>query len=70
VAQGQVVRARDIRPPQRDQQGALHGPRADPLHRGELPDHLLIGQLAQLGLGQAPIVEALRQIQDGGSLAP
>jgi hypothetical protein len=31
VAQGQVVRADDIRPLQRDEQRALHGPRADPL---------------------------------------
>jgi hypothetical protein len=55
---------------QRDEKRALHGPRADPLNLGEPPDHLVIGQLAQLGLGQAPIAEALRQIQDGCSFVP
>jgi hypothetical protein len=57
-----AVRTDDIRPLQRDEKRALDGPCADPLDPGELPDHLLVGQLAQLGLGQAPIAEALRQI--------
>jgi hypothetical protein len=48
----------------------LYGPRADPLDLGETLDHLLVGQFTQFGLGQAPIAEALRQIQDGSGLAP
>ena len=49
---------------------ALHGPRADALNLGEPPDHFLVGQLAELGLAQAPIAEALRQIHDGSGLTP
>jgi hypothetical protein len=36
-----------------------------PLTFGQPPDHVVVGQLAQLGLGQAPSAEALRQ-GDGG----
>jgi hypothetical protein len=52
-----------------DEQRALHGPGADPFHCGELPDHFLIGQLAELGLRQMAVAEALGQVQDGGGLA-
>jgi hypothetical protein len=62
VAQGEVVRADDIGPLRGDEERALHGPRADALDLSEPPDHLFIGQLAQLGLGQAPVAEALRQV--------
>lgn len=53
-----------------DEQRALHGPAADTFYCGELPDHFLIGQLAELGRGQAAVAEALGQVQDGGSLTP
>jgi hypothetical protein len=70
VAQGKVVRADDIGSLQCDEKRALHGPGADPLDLGKPPDHLLVRQLAQSGLGQASVAEAPRQIQHGGGLAP
>src|SRR6266498_844415 len=47
LTQRQVARQDDIVAAQRDDEGALHGPRAYPRNRGELRHQLVIGQAAQ-----------------------
>ena len=48
AAQGQVVRADDIGPPQRDEKGALHGPRADSLDGGLIAGEWICSDMAAL----------------------
>ena len=55
LAQGQVARQDDVFSAERDEEGALHGPRPDPRNGGEFRDEFVVGQLAQGILVQAAI---------------
>src|SRR5579863_8383281 len=46
LAQREVARQDDVLPTQRDEHGALYGPRAYPGNRGELGHEFVIGQAA------------------------
>jgi hypothetical protein len=47
LAERQVTRQDDVLALQRDEHGALHGPRAYARNRGELSHELVVGQNAQ-----------------------
>src|SRR5215469_9829962 len=55
LAERKVARQDDVFPAERDEHGALDGPRAYPRDSGELCDELVIGQAAQGVLVQPPV---------------
>ena len=70
LAKREVARQDDVFPPQGDEEGALHGPRADPGNRGELGDDLVVGQPAQDVRVQPAVGEALGEVAQRADLPP
>ena len=70
LAERQVARQHDVLAPQRDEQRALHGPRADAGNRGELGQQLIVGQGGQYVLVQPAVRHPLGQVAQRADLTP
>ena len=69
-AQREVAWQDDVFPLQRDEQGTLHGPRADTGNSGELGDQLLVGQANQLDKVKPTVRQPLREVPERADLPP
>ena len=70
LAEREVARQDDVFAAERDEQGALHGPRADPGNGGELGDELVVGQAAQHVLVQPAVRQPLGEVAERADLPP
>src|ERR1700761_4577112 len=70
LAQRKVARQDDILPVQRDDHGALHGPRTYPRNRGELGYEFVVGQAAQRVLAQPAVRQPGGEIAERADLPP
>jgi hypothetical protein len=70
LAERQVARQDDVLASQRDEQRALHGPRADAGNRGELGQQLIVGQGDQGVRVQPTVRHSLGQVAQRADLTP
>src|SRR5215831_11940075 len=70
LAQREVARQHDVLPAQRDEHGALHGPRAYSGNRGELGHEFVVGQVAQGVLAQPAVRQPRGEVAEGADLPP
>ena len=70
LAQRQVAGQNDVLAAERDQHGALHGPRTYPRNGGELRQEFVVGQGAQHVSVQAAVHQALGEVAERGDLPP
>jgi hypothetical protein len=68
VAEAEVADREYVRPVQVEHQKHVSGPGADALHRGELCDHVLVGQLVQSFEVEGAGVDVLGERAQGGRL--
>ncbi len=70
LAEREVAGQHDVFSLQRDDEGALHGPRAYPRYRGELRHELVVGQAAQDVRVQPAVRQPPGQVAQRADLPP